>query len=360
MILRRTPSERGIKIELMLQGAAVSRVSVIDLDMRIGDASVRCGGIGDVYTERAHRRKGYARRVLEESLAFMVQEGYHLSALFGIPDLYSKFGFAPALIESRCTVATRDAETAQSHYAVRAVQPQDMPAIAEMYERMRVARTASVVRKPATWAGFPVGSRWSDRVSTIAVVDKDKLIGYAAYESDPRHCTVTEIGYLDGSVFSTLLAAVARIAVERRVERIVFGGPPDDPFLQYCHRYGCEIEIVYPRNRNGMARIIDQPALLEAIYPLFLRRLQRAGLADWSGVIALSTDLGTDHLRFGSSGEELAVEMPQWMLAQLLLGYRSVEDALLDSRAHIDEEAIPALRAIFPQGYPYIWRADRF
>jgi len=360
MLLRRTPSERGIKIELMLQGAAVSRVSVIDLHIRIGDTSVRCGGIGNVHTERAHRRKGYARRVLEESLTFMQQEGYHLSALFGIPDFYSKFGFAPVLIESQCTVATRDAEAAQSHYAVRAVQPQDVPAIAEMYERMRVVQTASVVRKPTKWAGFQRGSHWSDQVGTFAVADNDKLIGYAAYDSDPRRCTVTEIGYLNESVFSTLLAAVARIAVERRVEKIVFAGPPDDPFLQYCHRYGCEMEIIYPRNRNGMARIIDQPALLEAAYPLFLRRLQKVGLADWSGVIALCTDLGTDYLRFGAGGKELTVEMPQWMLAQLLLGYRSLDSALLDSRAHADEEAIPSLRAVFPQGYPYVWWADRF
>jgi len=355
-----TPFGVGTKVELLVGDKPVSSLEIFDLKMRIGDVAVRLGGIGGVQTVREYRLKGYARRLLEHSVSFMREQGYHLSALFGITDFYHKFGFASALVQAESSVATRDAEAAVARYELREFSREDARPVAEMYEAMHGQRTASIVRDPSTWKGFAKGTRWNDQVAGFVVVSQGRIIGYASYDLDPWRCALGEVGYRDPSVFSTLLAGAAKLALERRAERIYIYTPPDDPFLTYCRRYGCETKVSYARCSGGMARIINQGGLLGLLHPLFVRRLRAAGREDWSGVFVFRTDLGEDRLCFGTSGNELLVQMPQWMLAQLLLGYRSVSDALFETEAHVDEEAVPILEALFPQGYPYIWISDRF
>ena len=360
IILRRTPFERGTKIELLEGDKVVSSLRVFDTRMRIGAVPVRCGGIGDLYTEREYRLKGHSRRVFQETIASMQEEGYHLSFLFGIPRFYDKFGYASGTVHSESWVATRDAEAAVPCYEVREFAPQDARAVAEIYEQMHAHRTASIVRDPATWTGFQRNSDWGDCVGAFVVADGPRIIGYASYDQSTERCALGEVGYAGPAVFSTLLAEAARRAVELRVERITIHMPPDDPFVRYCCRYGCETRMIYPRWSDGMGRIVNQHALFTLLQPLLERRLRASERGDWGGTVALETDLGQERLGFGVGGKELGAGMPQWILAQLLLGYRSVRDALLESEAHADEELVPILQALFPQGYPYIWVSDRF
>ncbi len=358
--IRRTPAESRTRIELLLDDdTSASHLSVVDLRMRVGGIAVRCGGIAGVGTDRSQRNKGYARVVLDESIAFMREEGYHLSALFGISDFYPKFGYASSLVECMAELATRYAESAVAHYAVREFEPGDVPAVATLYEAMHAGHTGAIVRDPARWAGFRRGSRWSDRVSAFVVLDGDRIVGYASYDLDPWACALGEVGYADSSVFSTLLARAAEIAWERRTEKIVFYTAPDDPFVRYCRRYGCDVKVGYPCCSGGMARVICQAALLDLLQPLLAKRLER-GLPGWAGTVTLSTDLGTDHLAFGAGRGDITAEMPQWMLAQLVLGYRSAADVASEPDAHIDPAALPVLSAIFPEGHPYIYCSDRF
>ena len=85
------------RIRLMEGETELSHVSVLHLPMYVGGAVVTCGGIGGVGTDREHRNRGYARTVLADALEYMTDQGMHLSALFGIPDFYHRFGYAAGL-----------------------------------------------------------------------------------------------------------------------------------------------------------------------------------------------------------------------------------------------------------------------
>jgi len=360
--MRRTPNERGTRIELVLDGTdkGVSGLSVIDLEIHIGPVRVRCGGIGNVGTDREYRMKGYARQVLQEGLAFMAEAGYHVSILFGIPDFYPKFGYVSALVDCESAVATRDAETAEGRYAVRDFAPDDAPAVAALYEATHGRRTASAVRDPAAWRGFRLGAGWTDRVGAFVVTEGDAVVGYANVNLDPWRFGVGEVGYRDPTVYGTLLGEMGRLAVESRVERVTFHAPPDDPFVSYCQRYGCETKLVCRRRASGMARIIRQRELLGLLQPLFEQRLAASALAGWNGVLRLRTDLGEDRIVLGRSGRELDVQIPQELLTQWVFGYRPVSDLTFEPDARVDAEALPVLEVLFPRGYPYMWPADRF
>lgn len=356
MSLQRTALDRGFRLDWLVDGEPVSGLTVHDLRMRIGQVPVRCGGIGAVSTKREHRLRGYASRVLHGAVETMKAEGYHISALFGIPDFYHRFGFAPVMPECEASVATRDAERAQAHFAVRALSADDVPAILRLSEAQQARRTGSIVRDIEHWHWFRFGPRWGDRVGGLAAVDGEgTVVGYVAHDLDPTRCSAGEIGYVDSTVYSTLLAGLARVAVERRVERITLHVPPDEPFLEYCRRYGCKIEINYPRCGGAMARIINQTALLERLWPLFAARLR-----SWQGTVVFDTDLGQDRLSFGKSGPTVRLALPQSVLVQLLFGWRSVGDALSEPGVHAEPEAVPVFEALLPVGYPYTWVGDRF
>ncbi len=63
-----------------------------------------------MHTQQKHRLKGYARRLLSDTVEYVTRRGYAVSMLFGIPDFYHRFGFLPAIPEHTTVVATRDAE----------------------------------------------------------------------------------------------------------------------------------------------------------------------------------------------------------------------------------------------------------
>jgi predicted acetyltransferase len=348
----------GMRIELSVDGTVASSVIVVDRVVRIGNIPLRMGGIGDVSTRRAFRQKGYARQMLDDAVRYMQEAGYHFSALFGIPSFYPKFGFVVAIPGTESTIATRDAELAQSRFPVRPFLPEDAKRVAEIYEQMNANRTFTCVRDPNSWTGFRIGAGWNDRIDAFVVLDGDTIIGYASYDLNPWGCAFGEVGYTTPSVYSTLLAEAAKQANEKRLEKLTIHAPVDDPFVIYCRRYGCNTSMNYARNAHGMARIVNQAATLKAIQSLLFGRLQ-ASQVDWRGTLVFATDLGTDEVELGS-GTRLVLHVSQMILTQWILGYRGIEDALFETDAEVPAEAIPVLKAIFPMGYPYIYASDRF
>jgi len=357
--IKRTPDENSTRIALVLDGKSVSHLSVVDLRMHVGSAVVRCGGIAGLGTDRNHRNKGYARQVLDDSLIFMKEEGYHLSALFGIPDFYHKFGYAPGILECEAQLTTRHAERAEQRYTTRDYMPGDAGAIACIFEAEFGEHTGCVARDPESWRGFRRGTRWSDRCGAFVVLDGDSVIGYACYDLDSRRCSLAEVACREAAAYATIVSKAAELAWERRLGHITVHTAPDDPFLAYCRRYGLEMKTTYTCCGAGMVRVINQDALLNALHSLFSRRVGEA-MGGWDGSLTFTTDLGATTITFGSGGSDVGIALPQWMLAQLVLGYRSVDDALLGDETRADREALPLLRVLFPVGHPYIHWSDRF
>ncbi|MEE3262030.1 MAG: hypothetical protein VX290_04225 [Candidatus Latescibacterota bacterium] len=59
------------KVEILLEGTSVSRLWIVDLDMRIGAAVLKTAG---VVTDREQRKRGLALRVLKRSIQLMQEE----------------------------------------------------------------------------------------------------------------------------------------------------------------------------------------------------------------------------------------------------------------------------------------------
>jgi len=356
----------------------VAHLFVLDYVMRIGSAQVRMSGIGDVYTERAHRMKGYMRVLYEDTVAYMTREGYDVSMLFGIPNFYTKWGYAVCMPECSLTIKTRDAELAGElarPIAARPIAAGDMPAVLELYNHRNATRTCSIVRSLEGFPEFTKGSWYGTPTAPLVWTDETgRLLGYAAIDKADEEVKVTELEAWDEGLFPTMLYAIVEQAVAKRCETITIYAPSDGAFASYVQRYGGKWAISYNRHGGAMMRILNQLRLFEKLAPEFSRRLAALGLATATGRVCLVTDLGVVALDIASGAvsvsangllcrEEVAiptVRLPQELLTQWLVGYRSVADGLNSPGVEADAEAIPLLNALFPKHDATMWRADHF
>ena len=126
--------DRGVRwqMTLMQDGESVSGLGLVKKRIRIGDAVVKMGGIAGVWTADKHWKKGYASRVMWESVELMKQKGYETSILFGIRDFYHRYGFVEAFPESSIELAA-DRLRSDGKLQTRIARKADLPAMAKLF-----------------------------------------------------------------------------------------------------------------------------------------------------------------------------------------------------------------------------------
>ena len=353
----------------------LSQLGLREYQMRFGSAHLKLGGIDGVGTREEHRNKGYSRRVMEHTIAFMNEKGYDVSMLFGIPNFYHKFGYATVIPETYVEFDTKDVPTAASAYQVRRFQTEDALKIVELYSANNAERTGTPLRTEIGWKEF---SRRAGIVPDPYVVlnEADEVIGYFVCNNDntkidaiDRNCTLVDIGFQDRTIFETIVHFLAHSVNYPSAERIRCAIPADHPFAIFCRRYGCRTNTYTPKDHMGMMRIINQSSTLKKITGELEKRLQRdADISQWCGKILISTDLGQDCLEIdrgnvahtNSPADAFHLEMPQDKLIQLMMGRRSIEDIAIEPDVWVNVGIIPVLDTLFPLGHPHVWWSDRF
>lgn len=353
------------KIEFMVDGEAVSKLVVVDFKQQIGSLVVRMGGIGGVETRKEHRRKGYSRKLMENSLCWMRQNGFDTTLLYGIKKFYPKFGYAPAFPEIIFTIPVRDAERVRpSGYSFKMFAPQYIKPVLAMYHKNNTGRTGPTRRDPKFWKYFKQGASWGRKAVCKVGMDKHgRLAGYFVYDEENLDAIVTETGFTTPRVFPDILRAAARVALKQRLEYITFFLPQDDAFMEFCKPLGVIKKVNYARDGGGMVRMINIPEALRKVSSEFSKRMRgkgRLNICTNLDDVGLSWSKGSVSVHKGTIKEALSARMPQWALAQLLYGYRSASGLENAGVLKVSKQAVSILEEMFPLTVHYHYRADHF
>lgn len=345
------PEARQVLVQVLvppdLQEA--SRLIIHDLPMMVEGTVLRMGGIGGVQTVPQLRRQGYARQLLSSAVQYMRENDYDVSVLFGIHNFYHRFGFVTSLIESRITVPTRLAENAAgsrinattsaevnattdagadataraavaapagvragappaasigtSLLSIRPYDPErDLDAVLRLYAAKNAHRVGPLLRSPDRWWGFRLGSTWGRQTDVfVAVREKpnekengkgEELAGYFLLDRADEEVTVPEVEAVDVATLEAILAHLARLAVERRVDHLTFHIHPDADMARLLRFYGSEVTVTYSFDRGPMARIINLESTLRKLLPVLNRRLAQ-GASAAPGAAAAPADAAT-------------------------------------------------------------------
>ena len=336
-------------VEAFVDGKPVSRLAVSDLVIRIGLARLRTGGVGGVWTDKAWRGRGLASRCMDEAVRRMQACGFHLSMLFGIRDFYHRWGYASVMAEPRAVIRTEFARQARGDPRLRMIpfdRTRHARAAIALEERSHGMRPGTLDhRRGARWRLFRVGSDWGIRTHARLACDRrGRPAGYVVFDRVEDRVAVIEAGFHDRRVIPTLVAAAARQAMAREVDEITFFLPPDHAVVEYLRRWNVAMTIDSYAGAHGMGRIINLAPVLRACETELARRWRSSGMA-------------------GRRRPELSRLVSRWppgLLLQLLLGYRGVEDAVTLPGVRIPVASHPALKALFPPAFPYLWKTDRF
>ncbi|MFW6189978.1 MAG: GNAT family N-acetyltransferase [Planctomycetota bacterium] len=354
---------------LLVDGEPVSRLWVLDRAIRLLGREVSAAGIGGVRTRPEHRNRGYARRLLRDTVGFMTDGGWQVSMLFGIPDFYHRFGFAPCIaVEQTTVLRTRAAERAgrqASDYRDRPVEEADRPFIVDTYNRTEADRPASVVRDAERFRRFERGTGWeTEAVGRVLEDERGERIGYLACNDEEAEVNCVEAGAAVPAAYPALTDYLARLAVERRCGELRLHLPVDHPLAVHARRYGCLCRVRYQRTGGGMMRVLNQGELLGRLRPALEERLRRSRFRGAGVDLTLETDLDATTLALNPDGRgrlRLRVEMPQEALMQVAAGYRPAADAAKDPKVHCKPEAVELLEALFgEQPVAYVHWPERF
>src|SRR5437867_1539399 len=147
----RAEPDGSTRVDLMQGDRSISWLWIVPLTIRIGKASVRMDGIGEVNTREEFRRRGYSRLVLEAAVEGMRQGEAALSMLYGIPNFYPKFGYATAGPDHfiRLTRLTELPEL-PAGWHVHSFAPADLVAVQRLYDRGTAGGVGCAVRTTET------------------------------------------------------------------------------------------------------------------------------------------------------------------------------------------------------------------
>jgi len=366
--IRITDQDRSHKFELLLDGSPVSWIHVNDFEVKVGGGYLKMGGLGGVGTLEEHRMKGYSRQVIERSISYMTENGYDISMLYGIPDYYSRWGFASTLPDYKITMPLRNARRTKEGLRPRPMAKEDAGAVIDLYELTNRHRTGPVKRYRGEWFRFRKGSDWRIQADgTVFEDDSGDIVAYYASDRWPRVMRITEVGAKEALFYEYMLSHACRVAEEKQASELEIFVPFDHQFASLCKRLGCTAKVEYNYDAMGMGRVINVRSTLEKLCPELQNRLAGSRGSGHLSRIGIRTDIGAATLEISETGLSLSdassenvVEMPQWTLMQLILGCRTVTDVLADPAVRTEGRVGQFLETLFPSGHPYIWMSDWF
>jgi hypothetical protein len=369
-------------LRLRHEGPAVSWCEVVPLRLRYGAATLRVDGLGDVWTEPAHRRWGHARRVLTAAMHAMDGGDAALSLLYGIEDLYPKFGYATTGADYGLWLRELAGPDGMPEgWTVRPFVPGDLGVLRELYDAAARGSVGPTLRAEGDWVWERLAAQVEGDACRLAVDPGGRVAGYAWRGAGLNYVELAE-GYfpralvLAEAVADSPAAAAAVVALCRRwgreatrdgapVTTVSVGAAPDGRVWRAAAFANADRVLYSWRCAGPMVRLLSARRFFAQAAPELTARA--AGLG-WRGVAAfvvgperVHVAVAPDAVRLADPGDAPTVEidLPAETLAGLAWGGFPPED-LLDTIARpLPGAAADLLRALFPRRWPYVFTADR-
>lgn len=336
----------------------VTHFGVWDIQVRIGTARVRAGGIGAVSTHGDYRRQGLMVRTARASVAAMCEGGYDLSVLFGISNFYHRFGYVRAWCPSVYTVNVSDLPTDRPTGRVRKFTPGHREDITRLYNREHARLTGTAVKPTYPRGTYPCpmeGYRWTDA--------RGRTVGYVILRPDRDMQCVEASG--DPRQGVRVLAGVAR---RRGFREITFDTLHDrSRLIKHIRKGNCRVETRHLRSGGDMAATMNLGTTLEKMAPELGRRLRASLLDRWRGrlVVADKRETVTLHIdrsrvKVARGGRSKHAIRGGDRMAQLLIGTDDPAVTLETARMTVTGDAARLAEVLFPNEHPMLSLRDRF
>ncbi len=352
----------------------VGALRLTPLTLRIGRARLRAVGIGWVSTPPAQRNRGICSALMRDALDCTRNSGAAFSLLYGIPNLYHRFGYATMLPEYSVVVESRSVDaTVVPALRMRPVTTDDIPALMRIHEAHEAGASCSIVRTAAHYrsqfiSAAPKTPYWCDWPAAKAFLDaRGHITAYFMPQTAPTELHIKELGVTDRNSCDMLLHAARTMAREAGLGCVRFHVPPYHPFARYLEEIDSVHQARHFANREGMMALTDLEACLNAMLPEWKEQMQRNGLHGLPGECTLVVSNLAYRIVSDASGLQIEKGMGKNRIAldeqefvRLVTGYAHAEDVLDRKIPGVKGNARRFALGLFPKRTPFIWPIDHF
>jgi hypothetical protein len=227
-------------------------------------------------------------------------------------------------------------KTSDNAYTVRAATPDDIPVLMPLYEAATNNLNITTVRSADQWRFMFQHSTGTETESeTWLLLDADaQIVGYwrIARYGFGEGLIVSETSRLSVDAAKFLLYWLKTAAIQRNKPYIRLNLPPNNDLIQAAGFVGAQNNGCYA----WQIHLVDVARLLLKLKPVLERRLAASPFAGLSRKLVLNLYREAFELTF-EQGElrdvrslgfrqEDEIRIPPLLLAQLVLGYRSIEE----------------------------------
>ena len=274
--------------------------------------------------------------------------------------LYSRAGYVPCFYHPVATIPTAHAAEAKKHFTVRKFTETDREPMQAFHKRF-----LRYMPRVLSYQEIP------DENIIVVEGQGGEMLGYARARIQTSDwwgkVYVTELAGTSPAVMETFLRVFADMAKEADADMLYFPFSPFHPFSRVCMQFGGHASSIGPTRDltkdEEMVKVLDLSGFLSALAPELENRLQRAGATRWRGNIYFRTDRDLAAVEIDGpdvsvggirSGTTMAcmLAMPEDLLTQLLLGFRSFEDLEDEPSVSYSMRSREILRALFPATLP--------
>lgn len=343
--------------------AQVGRISVPDIDFHWGEkVYVKMAGIAGVGTNEALRGRGIASRMMEEARRFAVESGYSCSGISTnignvARRLYARAGYTTLCKPGEFVkkpLAHRPSEPAGVE--IRPYRKGDEERLLPIFDELYAPFFGWRRKTFARWHALRKEVREKDPAFLFVAEDGEGIQGWAGYlrqwiglvsELHVRPSEKRE------AIARSLLIHLENHLLSQGIDARIWASPRD----AFSARLLTADGYAFREGRVFMVSILDLPKLLDALTPLFERRLKGDPL--WRGVIRVQTPLQEGFLRIGErvSAEEegrpdAEAHAPQEVLVRMLSGVLTPWEAYLEGLLTVAPRMTPEIRSLLTTLFP--------
>lgn len=339
----------------VLNGQIVAQTMVEPHTLLYGRARLRVAHLHPIYTEPAFRRRGCAQALVRDALALMMEEGAHLALGHVHTDegtaLAERFGFNPVWPYYGMEIDSAAAARLESDARLRAARSGDVRSLAALYERhwgRRVTFARSV-----DWWHWRLTHPGAVQVA-VAELPNGEVGGYLAGQD--LVSAEAEIVVNHPQAAAVLMGEVARMHLSAGMLRVHWLLPPDDALISFARQHvDVTVSAYFPRSYGWHARIIDAPALVEALLPEITAQAQVRGAPFDPAALVFDYQPGSVQISLRGKPETRCL-LDHREFIQVVFGLLNVP--LLHRQFTPQAEAL--LQALFPQRVAAIAPWDLF
>lgn len=311
-------------------------------------------GVGGVVTDPVARGQGGVRRLFEEFLPKLREEGYVFSALYPFSHVfYRKFGYELAF-EQRMAEVPRNSlrdDLCQADEIVRVLPGQDDQGMRRIYERYIADKHFAIARDDGMWRELRKGTPWEKMKYAYVLKRKGESVAYwigsVCKDASGAVLTPDDMAYTCREGCEAIFAMIRGM---NEVGTIRLYGPAElEPRWLVKDPYDVSLKNV---SCGGMLRVMDvEKALALVAAPRFAGRftveVRDEQIAENNGRFAVIGDGQCLRVtREDSAAADLRCSIGG--LAVLMGGLQAFEDAAFAGHAEIlNGDAVPFMAAVF-------------